>query len=121
MESATSTSALQFAAACVEIDKHLTHRGRAEFRGRLRHALKSDCGFAPIYLEVLHAIGLSSHGFDVNLPDLEKSARFDVAGERNGRAFALSHQMSDPRHKRLAHDAISFPLTIPTMRLIRVR
>lgn len=89
MESATSTSALQFAAACVEVDQNLTHRGRAEFRGRLRDALKSDCGFAPIYLEVLHAIGLSSHGFDIDLPDLEKNARFDVAGERNGCVFAV--------------------------------
>jgi hypothetical protein len=48
-------------------DQRLTQRGRAELRSRLRDALKADCGFAPIYLELLHAIGLSSHGFDIDL------------------------------------------------------
>lgn len=89
MESAASTSALRFAAACVEIDARLNARGRAELRGRLRDALKSNCGFAPLYLEVLHAAALSSHGFEVDLPDLEKRARYYVEGERNGIAFAI--------------------------------
>jgi len=87
MESAASTSALRFAAFCVEIDARLNPRGRAELRGRLRDALKSDGGFAPLYIEVLHAAALSSHGFEIDLPDLEKSARYDVEGERNGTVF----------------------------------
>lgn len=89
MESAASTSALRFAATCVEIDARLTPRGRSELRGRLRDALKSDSGFAPLYLELLHASALASHGFSVGFPDLEKRAQYDVEGEGNGVAFAI--------------------------------
>lgn len=89
MESAASTSALRFAAACVEIDARLNPRGRAELRGRLRDALKADSGFAPLYIEVLHAAALSTHGFEVGLPDLEKRARYDIECDGNGVVFTI--------------------------------
>lgn len=100
MESAASTSALRFAAACVEIDARLSARGRSELRGRLRDALKSDSGFAPLYLEVLHAVALASHGFSVGLPDLEKRAQYDVEGK--GNSARSRNRPSRSRKKRTA-------------------
>jgi hypothetical protein len=89
MESAASISALRFAAAVVEIHARSSERARAELRGRLRDAMKSDSGFAPIYLEALHVVNSAVDRFDVTLPDLEDKGRHDLHFEDGEIAFNI--------------------------------
>jgi hypothetical protein len=71
-------AALNFAGTCVEIHRQLTPAGRLALEGRLRDAIKSDVGFAPLYLELDLAQRLMDAGYDVDFPDLEGQARYDL-------------------------------------------
>lgn len=89
MEGAATASALRFAAAAVEIEARLGERARMEWRGRLRDALKADCGFAPVYLEAMHAANTGIGQFDVSMVDLEKLGRHDMTFSRRDIRFNI--------------------------------
>ncbi|MAN44593.1 MAG: hypothetical protein GYB49_05770 [Alphaproteobacteria bacterium] len=69
--------AVKFAFMCVEAHRQLTPRGRTELEGRLRDALKSDAGFAPLYAEMDTASRFLAMGFDVGFEDMDGRAKFD--------------------------------------------
>lgn len=71
-----SMAALLFAGMIVEAHKQLGTAGRNNLQGRLRGALKTD--FAGLYLELDVALGLIDQGFDVEFPDLERTAAYDI-------------------------------------------
>jgi hypothetical protein len=71
-----SMAALLFAGMIVEAHKQLGTAGRNNLQGRLRGALKTD--FAGLYLELDVALGLIDQGFDVEFPDLEGTAAYDI-------------------------------------------
>lgn len=71
-------AALNFAGSCVEIHRQLSPAGRLALEGRLRDAIKSDVGFAPLYLELDLAQRLMGAGYEVTFPDLEGQARYDL-------------------------------------------
>jgi hypothetical protein len=71
-------ASLYFAQTVVEVTARLSERGKSSLEGRIRDALKSDVGFAPLYLEMEIARRLFETGFDVAFVDLEGKARFDL-------------------------------------------
>lgn len=72
-----SLSALYFAQTFVEVHRRLSPRGRNVLEGRIRDALKSDVGFAPLYLEMGVARRLFNVGYEVEFSDTEGIAQFD--------------------------------------------
>jgi hypothetical protein len=72
-----SISALYFAQTFVGVHSRLSPHGRNVFEGRIRDALKSDAGFAPLYLEMGVARRLFDAGYEVELSDTEGVAQFD--------------------------------------------
>ncbi len=77
-----SMAALMFAGMTVETHRRLTDRGQKNLEGRLRDALNT--GFAGLYLELDTARGLLDEGFDVEFPDLEQDASYDIRFHRTG-------------------------------------
>lgn len=71
-------AALRFVAGIIEVRNRVSARGQNELDGRLRSGLKSDSGFASLYLEVEIALKLMAAGYDVTFADLEKSGRHDL-------------------------------------------
>ncbi len=71
-----SMAALLFAGMTAETHKHLTTTGRNNLLGRLRDGLKTD--FAGLYLELDVARGLLDEGFDIEFPDFEGAATYDI-------------------------------------------
>ena len=69
-------AALLFAGMTVETHKHLTTTGQKNLVGRLRDGLKAN--FAGPYLELQVALGLLDEGFDIEFPDLEGEATYDI-------------------------------------------
>jgi hypothetical protein len=85
LESALSTqmtiqtvAAMHFAGMIVETYGRLSAFGRRALRGRLRSALQAETGFAALYLEMDIGLRLMNEGYDVEFPDLEGTARFDI-------------------------------------------
>jgi hypothetical protein len=72
-----SISALYFAQTLVEVHRRLSPHGRNVLEGRIRDALKSDAGFAPLYLEMGVARRLFDAGYEVEFSDTEGVAQFD--------------------------------------------
>ena len=72
-----SLSALYFAQTFVEVHRRLSPYGRNVLEGRIRDALKSDVGFAPLYLEMGVARRLFNAGYEVEFSDTEGLAQFD--------------------------------------------
>jgi hypothetical protein len=71
-------AALEFAQMVVEAHRKISCKGQNALLGRVRDSLKSDNGFASLYLELGIARLLISSGFDVELSDLEGIARYDL-------------------------------------------
>lgn len=69
---------LHFVSITMEVHTRLTPRGQKALQGRLRSALSSETGFAALYLEMDIARRLFDAGFDVEFPDLEGTARYDL-------------------------------------------
>lgn len=65
-----SLAALRFAQGFLKIREQLDETGHRLLDGRLRDALKSETGFAPLFHEIDFASGLVDHGYDVSFPDL---------------------------------------------------
>lgn len=72
-----SLSALCFAQTIVQVHHNLSSHGRDVLEGRIRDALKSDVGFAPLYLEMSVARRLFDAGYEVEFADTEGLAQFD--------------------------------------------
>lgn len=72
-----SVRALYFAQTFVEVHRRLSSHGRNVLEGRIRDALKSDTGFAPLYLEMGVARRLFDAGYEVEFSDTEGFAQFD--------------------------------------------
>lgn len=72
-----SIRALYFAQTVVEVHRGLSPHGRNVLEGRIRDALKSDVGFAPLYLEMGVARRLFDAGYRVEFSDTEGIAQFD--------------------------------------------
>ena len=72
-----SIRALYFAQTVVEVHRCLSPHGRNVLEGRIRDALKSDTGFAPLYLEMGVARRLFDAGYEVEFSDTEGVAQFD--------------------------------------------
>lgn len=72
-----SMRALYFAQTVVEVYRRLSSHGRNVLEGRIRDALKSDTGFAPLYLEMSVARRLFDAGYQVEFSDVEGIAQFD--------------------------------------------
>ena len=77
-------AALNFAAIMVEVHARLGSRARHVLEGRIRDSLKAETGFAPLYLELDLARRLMDAGYDVEFPDMEGSARYDLLFSRDG-------------------------------------
>lgn len=75
-------AALNFAATTVEVHTKLSPAGQRSLEGRLRDCLKSQTGFAPLYLELDLAQRLMDAGFDVAFTDMEGTAQFDLLFSR---------------------------------------
>jgi hypothetical protein len=73
-----SIRALYFAQTLVEVHRRLSLAGGKVLEGRIRQALKSDVGFAPLYLEMAVARRLFDAKFEVEFSDLEGKAQFDL-------------------------------------------
>jgi hypothetical protein len=71
-------AAMYFAGSVVEIYERLSPRARQILGGRIRDCLKSDSGFAPLYLEVEMAQRLLDCGYYVEFADMEGTAQFDL-------------------------------------------
>ncbi|MGH8634237.1 MAG: hypothetical protein ACRET7_08900 [Burkholderiales bacterium] len=71
-------AALHFAGMVVEVYGHLSAKGRTSLEGRIRDALKAETGFASLYLEMDIALRLLGDGFDIEFPDLEGTAQYDL-------------------------------------------
>jgi hypothetical protein len=72
-----SIRALYFAQTLVEVHRRLSSYGSNVLEGRIRDALKSDVGFAPLYLEMAVARRLFDRGFEVEFSDMDAIAEFD--------------------------------------------
>lgn len=68
---------LQFAQAVVECHRQLSGAGRRNLLGRLADAIRSDGGFAPLYLEIDRMSRLLEAEFEVELSDMERLAQYD--------------------------------------------
>ncbi|MDQ0652383.1 hypothetical protein [Pseudomonas cedrina] len=75
---ASILTALNFAAFTVEVHAKLSDTGKKVLEGRLRDCLKSETGFAPLYLELDLAQRLMNSGYDVQFTDLEGLSQFDL-------------------------------------------
>jgi len=75
-------AALNYAAVTVGVHSRLSSRGRQVLEGRLRDALKAETGFAPLYLELDLARRLMEYGYDVQFPDMEGIAQYDLMFSR---------------------------------------
>ncbi len=74
-----SLRALRFAQTTVEVHRLLSAVGKRSLEGRLRDALQAETGFASLYQEVeLASVFIRQH-FGVDFPDLEGTARADLA------------------------------------------
>jgi hypothetical protein len=76
-------TALKFAATTAEIYARLPTRGRQVLEGRVRDSLKAETGFAALYQEVDLAQRLMDSGYEVEFPDMEDSARYDLRFSRD--------------------------------------
>jgi hypothetical protein len=74
----TALAAMYFAATVVEVHDRLNAKGKTALSGRLRAALKADTGFAALYLEMEIAQRLLGDGYDIEFPDLEGTAQYDL-------------------------------------------
>lgn len=72
-----SIRAIHFAQTFVEVHRRLSPYGRNVLEGRIRDALKSDTGFAPLYLEMGVARRMFDAGYEVEFSDTEGVALFD--------------------------------------------
>lgn len=70
--------AVKFLSMCARVYRRLSLKGKKALKGRIIDSLKSDYGFAPLYLEMDIALRMMYHGFDVDFTDLENSHRFDL-------------------------------------------
>ncbi|MGE0678797.1 hypothetical protein [Pseudolabrys sp.] len=75
---------LHFIAMVVEVHARLTPSGQKVLQGRLRSALGAETGFAALYLEMDIARRLFDSGNEVDFPDLEGTAQYDIRFSRNG-------------------------------------
>lgn len=75
-------AALNFAATTVEVYSQLSPAGKLVLEGRLRDAIKAETGFASLYLEIDLAQRLMDDDYDVQFPDMEGTARFDLLFSR---------------------------------------
>jgi hypothetical protein len=73
-----SFGAMCFAATMVETHARLTALGRKALQGRIRAALQAETGFAALYLEMDVAQRLLEEGYNIDFPDLEGTARYDL-------------------------------------------
>jgi len=89
MESVATLSALHFVGASVELYQSLESAAKKEFQGRLRDGLKATSGFAPVYLELMHAFQFSMRGYDVSFPDMEHSGRHDLTLKNSSVTFEV--------------------------------
>lgn len=71
-------AALNFAATTVEVHKRLGEKGKRVLAGRLLDALQAETGFAALYLELSLVQRLLSWHFDIELPDMEGTAQYDL-------------------------------------------
>jgi hypothetical protein len=71
-------AALHFAGMVVEVFGRLTQSGRTALQGRIRDSLQAESGFAALYFEMDMALRLMADGFEVDFPDLEGRARYDL-------------------------------------------
>lgn len=69
---------LNFVAMTMEVYARLGPRGQKVLQGRIRSALSAETGFAALYLEMDIARRLFDAGFDVEFPDLEGIAQYDL-------------------------------------------
>jgi hypothetical protein len=69
---------LQFAGIVVEVFQRLSPQGQRALQGRLRSALTAETGFAALYLEMDMARRLFNEGNEVEFPDLEGMAQYDL-------------------------------------------
>lgn len=72
-------AAVNFAGTVVEVHRRLSPQGQKQLEGRLRDALNATTGFAALYLEMDLAQRLIDQGCDVEFPDLEGRANYDLA------------------------------------------
>jgi hypothetical protein len=80
---ASEHSALQFVIGLVEIAEKLSSVARDVLSGRLRDALKTDSGLAPLHLEIETALLLMADGFEVDWPDLNGCGSADLSFSRD--------------------------------------
>lgn len=75
-------TALNFAAATVEIHSRLSPKAKLVLEGRLRDALKAETGFASLYQEFDLSQRLMDAGYDVDFTDMEGAAQYDLSFSR---------------------------------------
>lgn len=71
-----SMAALLFSGMTVEVHKRLTTAGRRSLAGRLRDGVKTN--FAGLFFELEVALGLLDEGFDIEFPEFEGAATYDI-------------------------------------------
>lgn len=89
---------LHFIGMVMEVHARLTPRGQKALEGRLRSALNAETGFAALYLEMDITRRLFDAGFDVEFPDLEGTAQYDLL-------FSNGHATGEVECKSLSADA----------------
>lgn len=77
-------AALHFAANVVEVHGCLSSKGQRDLEGRLRDGLSAETGYAALYLEFDSSRRLMINGYDVEFPDLDGRAQFDLEFSRDG-------------------------------------
>lgn len=75
---------LQFVETIVEVHIRLSPVGQRQLEGKLRDGLKAKSGFAALFLELDLARRLITEGYNVDFPDLERTAQFDLRFTRDG-------------------------------------
>jgi len=75
-------AAVNFAGTVVEVHRRSSPKGQKQLEGRLRDALNATTGFAALFLEMDLAQRLIDQGCDVEFPDLEGRANYDLAFSR---------------------------------------
>ena len=95
MFSSELLAGLYFAQTVVEVNRLLGPKGQNALRGRLRDALKSDSGFAPLFSEMDIARRLFDAGFQVEFSDLAGCGKTPIAWPTAGTVKQNTESVKD--------------------------
>lgn len=99
----TIASAAYFLSALVRLFGALSGRGRRSLGGRLRAALQTETGMAPVYAEVEIARQIWGTGYELQFPDLEGTGRFDLLFRGTGGSGEVECKALSPDAGRKIH------------------